>query len=79
MAVELNTGAISRGYRTAPYPSIPLLKHLRDIGGSVIVPSDCHNKGHLTCFYPEAAELLRSCGFRTTLRLRKNGFEELPL
>ena len=62
-----------------PYPSRTLLCHLKDIGGKVIVTSDCHNKDYLTCFYPEAADLLRSCGFTTTLRLRKNGFEEIPL
>ena len=79
MVVELNTGAISRGYRTLPYPSAALLRHLKDIGGKVIVTSDCHNKDYLTCYYTEAAQLLRSCGFTSTLRLRKTGFEELPL
>lgn len=79
MVVELNTGAISRGYRTAPYPSIPLLCHLKDLGGRVIVTSDCHNKAHLTCFYDEAAELLKACGFRSTLVLRKQGFVEEAL
>ena len=77
MVVELNTGAISRGYRTAPYPSIPLLRHLKDLNGKIIVTSDCHNKAHLTCWYDEAAELLKSCGFRSVMQLRKHGFEEI--
>ena len=79
MVVELNTGAISRGYRTMPYPSIPLLRHLNDLNGKVIVTSDCHNKAHLTCWYDEAAELLKSCGFRSVMQLRKHGFEEIGL
>ena len=79
MAVELNTGAIARGYRTTPYPSPALLCHLKDLGGRVIVTSDCHNKANLTCWYQEAAELLKACGFRSALRLRKDGFEEIGL
>ena len=76
MVLELNTGAISRGYRTAPYPSADLLKHLKDIGGQVIVTSDCHNKDHLVCWYDRAPELLKACGFTHTLVLRAQGFAE---
>ena len=79
MVVELNTGAIARGYRTSPYPSPALLCHLKDIGGRVIVTSDCHNKDHLTCWYNEAAALLKACGFTHTLILRKCGFVEEAL
>ena len=28
---EINSGAISRGYRTAPYPAPVLLQHIRDL------------------------------------------------
>ena len=76
MVLELNTGAISRGYRTAPYPSMDLLKHLRDLKGEIIVTSDCHNKDHLTCWYDQAPALLKACGFDHTLVLRKQGFVE---
>ena len=79
MVVELNTGAISRGYRTAPYPSRDLLLHLRDLKGEVIITSDCHNLEYLTCWYPEAEEFLKSCGFTHTLVLRKQGFVETGL
>lgn len=76
MVLELNTGAISRGYRTAPYPSMDLLKHLKDLNGEIIVTSDCHNKDDLDCWYDEAPTLLRACGFDHTLVLRKQGFVE---
>jgi len=79
LVVEMNTGAIFRGFRTIPYPSPALLKHLKDLNGQIIVTSDCHNKDFLTFHYDECAELLRSIGFTSTLRLRKNGFEEIPL
>ena len=76
MVLELNTGAISRGYRTAPYPSMDLLKHLKDLKGEIIVTSDCHNKDHLACWYDQAPALLKACGFDHTLVLRKQGFVE---
>ena len=79
LAVEVNTGAIARGYRTVPYPAPALLRALRDLGGRVILTSDCHSKAHLTCWFAEAAQLLRACGFRSVLRLRADGFEELGL
>jgi len=79
LLIELNTGAIARGCRTTPYPGPALLRHLRDLGGRVIVNSDCHDRNFLTCYYPEAAELLKACGFTSTVRLRKSGFEEIGL
>ena len=40
---ELNTGAISRGYRTEAYPSNEILEYIRQGGGQVILTSDSHN------------------------------------
>ncbi len=39
---EINTGAISRGYRTVPYPSPSIRKYIRENGGRFIFSSDCH-------------------------------------
>lgn len=46
---EINTGAISRGYRTAPYPSRALREYIREHGGSFLLSSDSHAKESL-CF-----------------------------
>ena len=40
---EINTGAISRGYRTEAYPSNEILEYIRQAGGKVILTSDSHN------------------------------------
>lgn len=40
---ELNTGAISRGYRTQPYPHADILKIIKQSGGKLIISSDAHN------------------------------------
>ena len=58
--IELNTGAISRGWRKTPYPADFLLDVVRDNGGRIVLGSDAHNKEHLTCWFEEAVELLRS-------------------
>lgn len=46
---EINTGAISRGYRTAPYPAGPIRDYLRSHGGKFLLSSDSHSAGTL-CF-----------------------------
>lgn len=42
---EINTGAISRGYRTAPYPSDAIKKYISENGGKFILSSDAHSTG----------------------------------
>lgn len=46
---EINTGAISRGYRTTPYPSHEIRDYIRQKGGKFILSSDSHQKETL-CF-----------------------------
>ena len=46
---EINTGAISRGYRTTPYQSENIRSYIRQNGGKFILSSDSHQKETL-CF-----------------------------
>ncbi len=39
---EINTGAISRGYRTSPYPSREIAAYIRRRGGTLVLSSDAH-------------------------------------
>ncbi len=64
---EVNTGAMSRGYRTKPYPSLTLLKMLKDMGGRVVYSSDCHKKEDLDYAYGDALEYIRAAGFERFL------------
>lgn len=41
---EINTGAISRGYKTSPYPSKEMIDYINKNGGSFILSSDAHSK-----------------------------------
>ena len=77
--IEVNTGAIARGYRTAPYPGRAILTRLAGLRAPVIITSDCHNSDYLNCHFQETAALLRSCGFRTALQYRGGAPEEYLL
>ncbi len=56
---EINTGAISRGYRTEPYPSIHLLKRIIERSGKIVINSDSHSKEKIGYYFEEAQEYLK--------------------
>ena len=76
---EMAQAAIARGHRTAPYPNPAILRHIHDLGGKIIINSDAHAAEHIDCAFPQAVALAKACGFKTVLRLRSFGFEEIPL
>ena len=76
---EVNTGAISRGYRTSPYPQMEFLKEFNRLGFGAVITSDCHDRNFIDCFYDESEELLRAAGFKTKWLLTENGFKEVAL
>lgn len=59
---EINTGAMAKGWKSAPYPVPWILKHIAAKGGTVIINSDCHKAGYLDCAFDEALALAKSCG-----------------
>ncbi len=44
---EINTGAVSRGYRTEPYPGREMLGYIREHGGRFVLSSDAHSAGNI--------------------------------
>ena len=77
--IEVNTGAIARGYRRKPYPGRAMLERIRACGGRVILTSDCHDSRFLDCAFPESAALLKACGFKTAWEYRGAEPVEYPL
>ena len=61
--LEMNTGAISRGWRKTPYPNAYLLDTLRENGGEILLGSDSHHKDNLIYYFDEATALLKDAGF----------------
>ena len=71
---EINTGAIARGIKKEPYPQKWVLKRINELGGGVIISSDCHYKERLECYFKESLELLKECGFKEVLTFNGKGF-----
>lgn len=76
---EVNTGAMSRGYRTSPYPDIPILEYLAKKGVRLTLNSDTHAINSLDYAYDKAVTHLKKVGVTKIYRLRKDGFEEIIL
>ena len=76
---EINTGAISRGYRTAPYPAPFILRRIREGGGRICLSSDAHDTAHLLHGFGAAAQLAEHCGFGSVWTMSAEGFVEIPL
>ena len=59
---EINTGAVSRGYRKTPYPSGEILTYLKDRGAKFVLSGDAHRKENLAFHFEEAARYANSFG-----------------
>ena len=76
---EINTGAISRGYRKTPYLAPFILKEIKRLGGEITISSDCHDNRFLTYYFDECALLAKECGFDHAVVLTKEGFKPVKL
>lgn len=76
---EVNTGALSLGYKTFPYPQMEFLKEFNRLGFGVIITSDCHDKNFIDCCYEEAKKLICEAGFKSKWILTDSGFKEVSL
>lgn len=76
---EVNTGAISRGYRTTPYPPAFIMKEMKKLGFKPLISSDCHNRYDLDCAFDLAEKMLAECGYTERYVLTKDGFKAVPL
>ena len=77
--LEINTGAMARGYRDVPYPAQFLLRDWRDKGGRVILTADAHTAAGILHAYGEAADWARAAGFTRASVLTRAGETECPL
>ncbi len=77
--IEMNTGAISRGYRKIPYPAPFLLKEIKERKANIILSSDSHSKDTLTFFFDESVKLLRENGIKSILTYKNGSFEEVGI
>ncbi len=76
---EINTGAMASGYKSVPYPTINILKIIKDNGGSIMIGSDCHRKEQLDHGFKEAEELAKKAGFTEKIIYTDKGFVGIPI
>ncbi len=76
---EVNTGAIARGSKSTPYPSVPIVKQLLAKGFLPIISSDCHDKHNLDCAFDAAVSLLEECGATERYIFTEQGFQAVDL
>lgn len=79
LPVEMNTGAISRGWRSDPYPAAPLLRRIRECGGEIIINSDAHSAEALDTGFDLCLDMARQAGFDHVLTLRAAGLTEMGI
>lgn len=61
-AFEINTGAISRGYRTIAYPNEIFIKKIHSLGGKFILSSDAHSAETLCYKFSETEYMAKNLG-----------------
>lgn len=59
---EINLGAIIRGYRTFPYPSMPVIEYIKAQGGRFLLNSDSHHKDTLMYDFAKWREYFQKQG-----------------
>ena len=76
---EINTGAISRGYRREPYPNSFILKEMAYRGARIMLNSDTHSKNTILFHFEQAVEYARSCGVKALTVMENKKFREIGI
>ena len=67
---EVNTGAMSRGYKKHPYPAEFILKYIAKKGGKLCLSSDAHSKNNLCYKFEETYQYLKDLGFKEITKVK---------
>lgn len=77
LMLEVNTGAISRGYTREPYPSPWIIELCAQADIPVILTADAHKPEHIDFAFPETEQLLISKGYHHGWALIRNRWQEV--
>ena len=78
-AFEINTGAISRGYRTQSYPNDYFLNLIREMGGAVTYSSDAHDARYALLGFEETLKRAKAAGFKSLRKLMPCGWTDVEI
>ena len=68
---EVNTGAISRGYRTTPYPDDRTMEIIAKSGKPFVITSDTHNAETVTFNFDKEQKRLEEKGYKYIVSLNE--------
>lgn len=77
--LEINTGGISRGYTTEPYPSRWILEYCLEMDIPVMVNSDSHHPDTIDCCFEEVYDMLRDIGYKSQRILHHGEWKDVGL
>lgn len=60
---EINSGAMSRNWRTTPYPAKPILQYIFQKGGRVVLNSDSHSAQTIAHCFELSEAIAKEVGF----------------
>ena len=73
--IEVNTGAISRGYTKKPYPTEFIIRRVIERGKKFILSGDSHSCETLGYRFDESRDLLKSFGVKEIAVLKNGRFD----
>lgn len=76
---EVNTGAMSRGYRSTPYPAAFILRRLHELDAPIILSSDSHSATTIDFGFGQCEAMLRDIGFTHQMKITDSGFVPVEL
>jgi histidinol-phosphatase (PHP family) len=79
VVVEVNLGGMARRKTTVPYPSLSILRHLRELRVPITFCADAHAPEHLGAHLDTARELARAAGYRGVAVLSGGRWREVGL
>lgn len=75
--LEVNTGAMSRGYTQEPYPAPWILELCRDLDIPIMLNSDAHKPDWIDYAFDEAEKLILNAGIEKGWALRSGEWQEV--
>ena len=76
---EINVGAITRGYRTSPYPDRRILEYIHMAGADIVINGDTHSKENLGKNLDIGISLAKEVGFTERVIFTDQGRIKIPL
>jgi histidinol-phosphatase (PHP family) len=71
--MEVNTGGMARSGLAEPYPEQFALRRWHELGGDVILASDCHKEHDIAFGYEKGLAVIREAGYDTVMALGCSG------